>query len=58
MKEDSRRHCVMPDGYRADKREALPGFGEATGGSQTCNCAIHQMHSLLPAWLECEIKCT
>ncbi len=51
MTEDFRRHSVMPDGYRADKRQAA-------GGSQKCNCAIHQMHSLLPAWLECEIKCT
>lgn len=58
MTEDFRRHSVMPDGYRADKRKVFPGFGEATGSSQKCNCAIHQMNSLLPAWVECEIKCT
>lgn len=58
MKEDFRRHSVTPDGHGADKRQAIPGFREASGGSQKCNCAIHQMHSLLPACVECEIKCT
>lgn len=52
MKEDFRRHSVMPDGYGADKRKVFPGFGEATGSSQKCNCAIHQMNYLLPGLFE------
>lgn len=42
MKEDFRRRSVMPDCYRANKREAIPRFEEANGGSQKRNCAIHQ----------------
>lgn len=37
------------------KKRAIPGVGEA---NVVHSSSVHQLHPFLPAWAECEIKCT